>query len=86
MVDTLGGPYVDARAALHASSAWSGLGLMVSKPTETVWRSVRLGIGLLAVSGLDVLPAVFLMVRTGKIIGSIDVWNTWIQSWTASAL
>lgn len=96
VVDALGGKYVDARAALNASSAWVALGLMAlislyfwsrnSTPAKTIWKTVLLGVGLFAVSGLDVLPAVFLMIRTGKVIGSIDVWNTWIQSWAASIL
>jgi len=96
MVDVLGGRFVDARGALNASSAWVGLGLMSlialyfrlrnSIRIEAIWRSVWLGIGLLAVSGLDILPATLLMIRTGQVIGSIDVWNTWIQSWVASAL
>jgi hypothetical protein len=96
MVDVIGGQYVDARAALNASSAWVGLGLMAlialyfrlrnATRTEAVWKSAWLGIGLLVVSGLDVLPATLLAFRTEQVIGSIDVWNTWIQSWVASAL
>jgi hypothetical protein len=96
MVDAIGGQYVDARAALNASSAWVGLGLMAlialyfrlrnATRAEAAWKSVWLGIGLLAVSGLDILPATLLMIRTEQVIGSIDVWNTWIQSWAASAL
>jgi len=96
MVDALGGRFVDARGALNASSAWVGLGLMLLVALyfrlrnlarkEAIWKSVWLGIGLLAVSGLDVLPATLLMIRTEQVIGSIDVWNTWIQSWVASAL
>ncbi|HET7145221.1 MAG TPA: hypothetical protein VFI68_14475, partial [Anaerolineales bacterium] len=96
MVDTIGGQYVDARAALNASSAWAGLGMMTvvalylrqrnANHDESVWRSARIGVGLLAVSGLDVIPIVMLMMATGQIVGSIDVWNTWIPSWVASAL
>jgi hypothetical protein len=96
MIDAIGGQYVDARAALNASSAWAGLGLMAAIAVylrqrnanrgESVWRSARIGIGLLAVSGLDVIPIAMLMLATGQIVGSIDVWNTWIQSWVASAL
>lgn len=96
MVDALGGQYVDARAALNASSAWVGLALISlaaiyfrlrnAARAKAVWKSAWLGIGLLVVSGLDVLPATLLAFRTGLVIGSIDVWNTWIQSWVASAL
>lgn len=96
IVDTIGGKYVDARAALNASSVWIGLGLMSlialyfrlrsTARSAAIWKSAGLGIAFLAVSGLDILPAVFLMLRTNTMIGSIDVWNTWIQSWVASAL
>lgn len=96
MVDAIGGRYVDARAALNASSAWAGIGLMTvvafylrqrnENHSEATWKSARIGISLLAVSGLDVIPITMLMLATGQIVGSIDVWNTWIQSWTASAL
>ena len=96
MVDVIGGKYVDARAALNASSAWSGIGLMAvialyirqrnASSTAAAWRSARIGIGLLTVSGLDVFPILFLMARTGLIVGSVDVWNTWIPSWIASNL
>lgn len=96
MIDAIGGKYVDARAALNASSAWVGIGLMTvvalylrqrnKNRGEPAWRSEKIGIGLLAVSGLDVIPIAMLMLATGQIVGSIDVWNTWIQSWVASAL
>ncbi len=96
MVDAIGGQYVDARAALNASSAWAGLGLMSIMALylrqrnvnrgEAGWRSAKTGIVLLTVSGLDVIPITMLMLATGQIVGSVDVWNTWIQSWVASAL
>lgn len=96
MVDAIGGRYVDARAALNASSAWAGLGMMAVVALylrqrnvnrgEAGWRSAKIGITLLTVSGLDVIPITMLMLATGQIVGSIDVWNTWIQSWVASAL
>jgi hypothetical protein len=96
MVDAIGGKYIDARAALNASSAWSGIGLMAvvalylrqrnANSAESVYRSARIGIGLLSVSGLDIFPIIFLMARTGLVVGSVDVWNTWIPSWVASNL
>lgn len=96
MIDAMGGHYVDARAALNASSAWAGLALMAvialylrqrdANRGDSIWRSARIGIGLLVVSGLDIFPIILLMARTGQIVGSVDVWNTWIPSWIASAL
>ncbi|MBI5944382.1 MAG: hypothetical protein HY864_08445 [Chloroflexi bacterium] len=96
VVDIIGGRFVDARAALNASSAWAGIGLMAAVALylrqrnaargESAFRSARRGIFLLAVSGLDVMPIIILMLATGQIVGSIDVWNTWIPSWVASNL
>ena len=96
MIDAMGMQFVDARAALNASSAWAGFGLMTTVALylrqrnalrgKSAWRAARIGIGLLAISGLDIIPIILLMLRTGKIVGSIDVWNTWIPSWVASAL
>jgi len=96
VIDSVGGRFVDARAALNASSAWAGIGLMAAVAlylrqrnaarAESAHRSVRRGIFLLAVSGLDVIPIIILMLRTRQVVGSVDVWNTWIPSWIASAL
>jgi hypothetical protein len=96
MIDVIGGRYVDARAALTASSAWAGLGLMATialylrqrnaSDTGTAWRSARIGIGLLAVSGLDALPIAVIMAVIGSMVSSIDIWNTVIGSWLATNL
>jgi hypothetical protein len=96
LIDLIGGQVVDARAALNASSAWSGLGLIAVialylrqrsvSATGAVWRSALIGISLLAVSGLDVIAITMLFAGSEKIVGSIDVWNTWIPSWVASNL
>ena len=96
VIDSIGGPTIDARAALNASSAWSGIGLMAlialylrqrnSSDIKSAWRSARIGVILLAVSGLDVIPIAVLVARMGKIVGSIDVWNTPISAWAGSNL
>ncbi len=85
MIDIIGGRSVDARAALNASSVWAGLGLMATialyirlrNPNngETAWRSAKIGIGLLAISGLDVLPFAFLMAKIGNIVGNVEHLN-----------
>ena len=96
MVDVIGGHYVDARAALTASSAWSGLGLMAvialyfrlrnANNTESAWRSAKIGVVLLTVSGLDILPIAIIMAKTGMFIGTIEHWNTLIGAWIGTNL
>jgi len=96
MIDVIGGSYIDARAALNASSAWAGLGLMAivalylrlrnADKTESVWMSAKIGILLLTVSGLDILPIVLIMAKVGSIVGSIEIWNTQITAWIGSVL
>ncbi len=96
LVDILGGRLVDARAALNASSIWAGFGLIAvtafyihlreaARGSEG-WGFIRIGVSLLAVSGLDIIPISMLMLATGKVVGSVDVWNTWIASWAGSLL
>ena len=86
MVDLIGGQIVDARAALNASSAWSGIGLMaiaalylrLRNPgnSATAWRSAKIGIGLLLVGGLDALPFILLAAKIGNIVGGNEPLNT----------
>lgn len=79
LIDVIGGRLVDARATLNASSAWSGLSLMAivalyfrlrnKDQGETSWRSAKIGIGLLAVGGLDSLPLSLLLAKVWNIPG-----------------
>src|SRR6185503_18748273 len=85
LVDLIGGQIVDARAALNASSAWSGIGLMaiaalylrLRNPgnSTTAWRSAKIGIGLLFVGGLDALPFILLAAKIGNIVGGNEHLN-----------
>ncbi len=92
LVDGLGVSLVDARAALNASSVWAGFGLIAAvlfylqQRNGSAWQGMWRGVALIAVSGLDALPAAMLMLATGQVIGSVDVWNTWIVSWASSAM
>jgi large-conductance mechanosensitive channel len=96
MIDVIGGRYVDARAALNASAGWAGIGLMAiiafylrqrnANNTETAWGSARIGIGLLAVSGLDALPIIVIIASIGTILGTVEIWNTVIAAWVDSLL
>ncbi len=98
LVDILGGGIVDARAALNASSAWSGLGLMAAiafylrlrnfNVGRAVWRSARIGVSLLTVSGLDILPTLIIMLGVRRIYGTVEGWNLQMQipTWNSSIL
>ena len=98
LVDIMGGQFVDARAALNASSAWSGLGLITAialyirlRNTNLgvlAWRSARIGVSLLAVSGLDILPTIIIMIGVGRIYGTVEGWNLQMQipTWISSVL
>jgi len=101
LIDKLGGRWVDARTALIASVSWCGLGMMATiavylrlrgKGGLKIWNSALLGIGSLAISGLDIFPALFFLFGTrllfGKFAlhlpGDIEHWNEQITTWISS--
>lgn len=97
LVDQIGGRWVDARVAMIASVAWCGIGLMgtisvylrLRNPWNgaKAWKSSLLGIGALAISGLDILPASILLITSrfysGRMFLQIDTehWNEQITAW-----
>ena len=97
LVDQIGGSWVNGRNAMVASVAWCGLGLMAtialylrlrnSLKGSMAWKAGLLGSGLLLVSGLDFIPALFLIIRTRLSTGSsllqgdIEHWNEQITAW-----
>jgi hypothetical protein len=97
----IGSPFVSGYTAMIASVAWCGLALMATialylrlrNPaggSSSTWKSSLLGIGLLLVSGLDVIPALLLIissrVRYGYTFlnGDIEHWNEQITAWIGS--
>jgi hypothetical protein len=96
LVDQLGGNIVSARTALIASNAWCGLGLMATialylrlrnpDHSEKIWRSAILGIGSLAVSGLDIIPLSLMMIATRQIFLDVEHWNAQVTAWVGSFL
>jgi hypothetical protein len=99
LIDQLGGKIVDARMALIASVIWAGLALIATvalylrirnvdnQPNR--WRGALIGIGLLAVSGLDILSSTFYMIfpqyLLGHVIdGDIEHWNEQITAWVGT--
>lgn len=96
-IDQIGGKWVDARMAMIASIAWCGIGLMgtiavylrMRNPWKgnDAWKCALLGIGGLTISGLDILPALKMMLvfrfTSGKmwLDGDIEHWNEQITAW-----
>jgi hypothetical protein len=100
IVDQLGGNLVDARTALIAGDAWCGLILMAliafylklrnRNSSDKAWKMAIFGIGLLSISGLDVIPASLSMIATRLSLGfmwppgDIEQWNEQITAWVGS--
>lgn len=101
LVDQLGGELVDSRAALMASAIWAGLALMATVALylrirnaagpSNKWHSALIGMGLLAVSGLDLLGSTFYITYPqflmGHVIeGDIEHWNEQITAWVGTTI
>lgn len=102
LVDQLGGRWVEARMALTASIAWCGLGLMAavafylrqrrSSRRWGIWKTALIGIGCLAITGLDLLPVLGFLLRYHfdfvelSFTGDIELWNEQITAWVPALL
>lgn len=95
LLNRIGAPAIGARQAVIAGSLWSGVALIGMIPLylrffatgapSALWRRSLLGIGLLAVTGLDILPTV-LLASAGAVYPSIEWWNTGAMAWVGAAL
>jgi hypothetical protein len=99
-ISRLGGPLVDARTAFIAGTAWVGIGLIALIPLylrlfisagRDLLRQSRIGIALLAVTGLDIVPALLLVWanRAGIFSGmspSVEWWNEQVDGWLYTML
>jgi hypothetical protein len=99
-VDKIGGGWVDGRNAMVASAVWAGLALMATiaiylrirciKNFKNPWRLAFIGMGSLAVGGLDIIPNLILLISSrfalGKFFfeGIIEHWNEQIATWLTS--
>ena len=102
LVDRLGGSLVTARLAVFASAIWIGIALMAVvslylwflKPDDhkRVRSTVTIGMGLLLISGLDIIPVSvrelsYLITRShGRIYDHVEHWNEQITSWLNAVL
>ena len=100
IVAQIGSPLINGYTAMIASVAWCGLALMAAialylrlRNTESnpnIWKSSLLGIGLLLISGVDVIPALIQMITTRFATGGaypegdIEHWNEQITAWIGS--
>ena len=96
----LGAPLVDARQAFIAGTLWVGIGMisliplylrLFSTASRQFLRRSRIGIALLAVTGLDIVPALFMvwLHRIGLIAGispSVEWWNEQVDGWLYTML
>lgn len=97
VIDAIGGAWIDARIALFAGIAWTGLALMATIATYLRLRNNQnktgnkqlslLGIKLLAVGGLDFIPVLILMLAVKAATGTLpfdgrmEGWNLPVMSW-----
>ena len=89
----LGNP--NPRQAMYGGTVWAGIALMsliaialrffvcVQKNFE---RKALIGCGLLLVTGLDILPTLFLYLRFRHVTPDMESWNEPILSWVDSVL
>ena len=96
----LGMPLVDARSAFIAGTMWVGVGMisliplslrLIDSSPRTLLRQSRIGIALLAVTGLDIIPALLMvwLNRAGFVSGispSVEWWNEQVDGWLYTML
>jgi hypothetical protein len=100
LIYRLGAPLVDARQAFIAGTLWVGIGLISLVPLylrlfgsagADVVRRSRIGIALLAVTGLDIVPALGMvwLMRAGIVAGmspSVEWWNEQVDGFLYTML
>jgi len=84
------------RYVVYSGVVWCGLGLMcvialglkfLMRVQTAIERKTLLGVGLLCVTGLDILPTLYLGIRGRSWLSDMEWWNeTQITSWAASLL
>jgi hypothetical protein len=102
VADILGGNWITAYQATLAGAAWCGLGLMavvalyltLRNPKSVLhpWKVALVGIGLLSVTGFDIIPIGVLLARSlagiinFQFAGDMEHWNEQITAWVGSVL
>jgi hypothetical protein len=90
IVDIIGGTLINARQAMFAAVAWTGiitmaviaLYLRIRQPgyEKNNWQKPLIGVQLLLVSGVDFVPVIILSIQSYIYIGSL-FWNGMIEGW-----
>ena len=97
LIDQFGGRAINARQAMLASNLWAGIGLMASialwlrffQPTgaKNLDRRILIAFGLLAVTGLDIIPVAALALSGARVMETIEWWNKpQVSAWVTTML
>jgi len=97
LIDQLGGSAINPRQAMIGGTFWCGLGLMATvalycrifsfqRERSSFHRRARIGILLLAVTGLDLIPIIALQVLLGIGFACMDWWNEQVVGFVSSIL
>ncbi len=99
-ISRLAVPLADARTAFIAGTLWVGIALIALVPLylrlficagRDLLRQSRIGIALLAVTGLDIVPALLMVwLNRAGIVGdmspSVEWWNEQVDGWLYTML
>lgn len=95
LVARMGGGWVSSRHAIIAGALWCGIGLMATVAlylrfvhpdgARRIHRRTLLGVGLLAVTGLDIIPNLAIALA-GHPLPEPEWWNEQVSAWITSML
>jgi hypothetical protein len=101
LVEHLGSPWVSARHAEIGGAFWCGIGLMALlaaclrlfavNPEVSLARRLRTGVLLMGITGLDILPGMFLLFLYARgqmdfVLPSLESWNEYVDWFLHSAI
>ena len=96
LVTQMGGPLVRSQQAIIASVVWCGWALIALVPLclrfffERTGAALRrrsiIGIGLFAVTGLDLIPTGIIFLRANRLFPDMEWWNEQVTSWFGAVL
>ena len=87
--------HLSSRHSMYGGTVWAGVILMsliaicvkfFIRARENIERKVLIGCGLLLVTGLDILPTLYMYFRQGWISADMEWWDEQITSWMDALL